>query len=241
MSCSYIDYTNINIVVCYTPIIMKNFQATYTNSIIKVNYWPGFIDIFVSVLMIFVFISFLKIVLNIETIQLLIIEENQNHFNEVFQNEFLTEMKSEKVKIDSHDNMQQITFSSEVLFDSGGDQLSYNGKTLLSRLAAVFRKTFQIAQYKQIQVEGHTDDTPITGRLKKKFPSNWELSSQRAINVVRFFIDMTGNELPQEVYSATGYSYYRPVKPNTNEKNKALNRRIEIRIVYTSKDKNYER
>ena len=82
-----------------------------------------------------------------------------------------------------------------------------------------------------VLVEGHTDNWPIGS---KRFPSNWELSSQRAINVCNFFIDHPKVKLSQKLFSATGYSYYKPIAPNDTEKNMAKNRRIEVRLVYFS-------
>jgi chemotaxis protein MotB len=77
-----------------------------------------------------------------------------------------------------------------------------------------------------IRVEGHTDDLPIhTGQ----FPSNWELSTARATNVVRYLIDQHG--FPPNRISAIGYSYYRPVAPNNSIENRARNRRVDIVVL----------
>lgn len=81
-----------------------------------------------------------------------------------------------------------------------------------------------------IRVEGHTDDVPIHTR---KFPSNWELSSARALNVVKF-LAKRGNIDPAQL-SAIGYGEYRPLVPNTSRENRMLNRRIEIYVDYTQK------
>ena len=72
---------------------------------------------------------------------------------------------------------------------------------------------------------GHTDNQPIKS---KRFRSNWELSTQRAVEVVNFMID-SGME-PKRV-SAAGYSDQSPVAPNDTPENKAKNRRIEITLV----------
>jgi chemotaxis protein MotB len=77
-----------------------------------------------------------------------------------------------------------------------------------------------------IVVEGHTDDVPLSAALRKRFPSNWELSTARASAVVRFF-QQEGGIQPKRL-AARGYSYYRPVVPNDTEKGRQQNRRIEI-------------
>ena len=80
-----------------------------------------------------------------------------------------------------------------------------------------------------VRVEGHTDDVPIH---TKKFPSNWELSSARALNVVKFLAERGIN--PAQL-SAIGYGEYRPLVPNTSRENRMMNRRIEIYVDYTQK------
>jgi chemotaxis protein MotB len=77
-----------------------------------------------------------------------------------------------------------------------------------------------------ILVEGHTDNIPLSAALKKRFPSNWELSTARAAAVVRIFQEQAG--IAPERLSATGYSFYRPVAPNSTEEGRHQNRRIEI-------------
>lgn len=82
----------------------------------------------------------------------------------------------------------------------------------------------------QIRVEGHTDDIPIRSH---KFPSNWELSTSRALNVVKFMANSCAID-PSRL-SAIGYGEYRPVFPNTSDVNRKMNRRIEIFVDYTQK------
>jgi chemotaxis protein MotB len=72
-------------------------------------------------------------------------------------------------------------------------------------------------------VEGHTDDVPIEN---KRFPSNWELSVARAVNVVKYFISK-GNISPERL-SAAGYGDSKPLYPNVSDHNRELNRRVGI-------------
>jgi chemotaxis protein MotB len=77
-----------------------------------------------------------------------------------------------------------------------------------------------------IRVEGHTDDTPISEKLKAKYPSNWELSAARAASVARYF--ETKHQIDPIRLESLGFSKYHPVAANDTDENKARNRRVEI-------------
>jgi chemotaxis protein MotB len=76
-----------------------------------------------------------------------------------------------------------------------------------------------------LQVEGHTDTVPIT---TEKFPSNWELSTARAIEVVKFF---ESQGFPAQRLVAAGHGANAPIDSGTGEAARARNRRIEIRLT----------
>ncbi|HDH99826.1 MAG TPA: chemotaxis protein MotB, partial [Firmicutes bacterium] len=76
----------------------------------------------------------------------------------------------------------------------------------------------------EVIVEGHTDDLPIH---TDKFPSNWELSAVRAVNVVKVLMEYG---IPPSRLAAVGYGEFRPLKPNDSERHRAMNRRAEILI-----------
>ncbi|MHB8879528.1 MAG: OmpA/MotB family protein [Myxococcaceae bacterium] len=113
----------------------------------------------------------------------------------------------------------------KVLFDSGEAELSARGKEVLTRLGAVLSGISD----KQIQVSGHTDDAAITDKLKVTFPTNWELSAARAVNVVRFLSEEGG--VPPARLMAAGYGPYHPVGTNANPAGRARNRRIEVLLT----------
>lgn len=79
---------------------------------------------------------------------------------------------------------------------------------------------------KQVIVSGHTDNVPM---VSAQFPSNWELSSARASSVARFIAEKIG--YPPELMVVSGYGPYRPLQPNTSDANRAINRRVEIKIL----------
>lgn len=116
------------------------------------------------------------------------------------------------------DKTMRIILTGDLLFASGQAELSGNATDSLKKLANIIKKTPYM-----INVIGHTDDKPVKSA---RFPSNWELSLARAGRVARFLIDETG--LPPTQFGVTGYSYFRPLRPNTSDDNRKINRRVEI-------------
>ncbi|MBW6513053.1 MAG: OmpA family protein [Desulfuromonadaceae bacterium] len=109
-----------------------------------------------------------------------------------------------------------------ILFDSGQATLNTAGEKVIKRLGGVLKSI----EDKVIIVEGHTDNVPISPRLKKMYADNWELSAARATNVVRFLqneIGIDGNRL-----AASGYGQFRPLASNLTAEGRAQNRRIQI-------------
>jgi len=108
--------------------------------------------------------------------------------------------------------------SDNLLFDAGEVELSSSGNIFLKKVALLFAKTAH-----PILIEGHSDNVPIH---TKKFPSNWELSTARAVNVLRFFQEQGG--LPPNRLSAVGFGEFQPIFENDTPENRAMNRRVEI-------------
>jgi len=116
------------------------------------------------------------------------------------------------------DKAVRIILTGDLLFPSGEAELTDPARKSLAKLIPLVRKTPYM-----INVIGHTDSMPMhSGR----YPSNWELSTARACRVARFLIE-EGHIPPRQIVVA-GYSFYRPVKPNTTASNRAANRRVEI-------------
>ena len=113
----------------------------------------------------------------------------------------------------------------KILFDSGEAEISKRGEEVLARVGAVLAAIDD----KQIQVSGHTDRTPISDKLVGQFPTNWELSTARAINVVRFLSEKA--TVPPQRLVASGYGEYHPIANNKTAAGRAKNRRIEILLT----------
>jgi chemotaxis protein MotB len=117
-----------------------------------------------------------------------------------------------------------VTMVDKILFKSGESDLTPQGEDVLRKLGAVL-KTVD----KTIQVSGHADNTPVKSDLKDLYPTNWELSTARATNVVRFLQDEVGIK-PRRMMAA-GYGSYRPIASNATANGRARNRRIEILLL----------
>lgn len=109
----------------------------------------------------------------------------------------------------------------KVLFGPGRATLSGSAKKIIDAVADTLKDVPN-----EIRVEGHTCDLPIRS---SEFPSNWELSTARATNVIRYLIDKKGFQ-PDRL-SAAGYADSRALVPNTSESNRAINRRVDIVVL----------
>lgn len=138
-------------------------------------------------------------------------------------------MKAEIKKGDIHVSQiggkLRVDLVDKVLFDSGESKVSKRGEEVLARVGAILSGIDD----KQIQVSGHTDDSPISDKLLVLYPTNWELSVTRATNVVRFLQEKAG--VKSKYLVASGYSQYHPVATNANHSGRARNRRIEILLT----------
>lgn len=122
----------------------------------------------------------------------------------------------------------RFVFESEVLFPSGSDQLTPEGLSAMDQLAsAIVELERQIPKEINwaLQVDGHTDIRPIASPT---FPSNWELSTARAISVVRYLIQRGVD--PTRLVAA-GYGEFRPLTTGTDEASLQQNRRIELKLT----------
>jgi chemotaxis protein MotB len=120
----------------------------------------------------------------------------------------------------------QVDMVDKILFDSGKAEVTERGGEVLGKIGAVLAKVDD----RLIQVSGHTDDSPIADKeLQARFPTNWELSAARAVNVVRFLSEQA--KVPGKRLMAAGYGQHRPIATNNNHEGRARNRRIEILLT----------
>jgi flagellar motor protein MotB len=186
------------------------------------------VDLLTSVLMIFLLIYFIQTTLGQDDVEAQLIRQSQDRFATIFHQEFAKEIADKTVSIEQGLNLIQITFSDKILFPTRQYELQPTGKEVLRRCGVIFNESAQPG-FKQIQVEGHTDNREFKSFV---YPhDNWELSTGRAISVVKFLID---NGLKESLLSANGYAANRPKDPRDTEEALGRNRRIEIRIVFST-------
>ncbi|MFC5607670.1 OmpA/MotB family protein [Variovorax soli] len=139
-----------------------------------------------------------------------------------------SELSASQAQVTQLQNELKVTMVNEILFPEGGWTLSRKGEETLAKIAP----TLSNLPGQQVIVQGFTDDEPIGPSLRSRFPSNLELSSARADNVVHY---LTSKGVPQASISAQGFGEARPVASNTTREGKAKNRRVEIVISAASR------
>ena len=197
------------------------------------NIWPAFTDVAIAMLLIFLFFLFIQFIANSKLILKIRMEKKQETIQEAFARKFAAEIANGTITIERDGNLQRFSFSDRILFKTAEAELQPLGQTTLTAVGRLLQhyKTDAKGQrlYQSVQINGHTDNIPIE---TEQFPSNWELSSARAIAVLRLFIsDEVG--IDARTLIATGYGEYHPVATNWTKVGRAKNRRIEIVLVYS--------
>ncbi len=122
----------------------------------------------------------------------------------------------------------RFVFQSEVLFTTGSADLGSEGKTQIIQLAGTLKEIIKKIPPKIewiLRVDGHTDRIPIQ---TSRFPTNWELSTARAISVVKFLV---GQGISPTNLAATGFGEFQPIDPRDDEIANLRNRRIELKLT----------
>jgi len=142
--------------------------------------------------------------------------------------EMLEKMKSEiskgQVTISELKGKLTVNMLNAILFDSGKAEVKPEGLEVLQKVVDILKNVTD----KAIRIEGHTDNVTISGELTRKYPTNWELSAARAINVARY---LQRQGIDPALLSAVAYGEFKPVASNETDEGKAKNRRIEIILV----------
>ena len=219
--------------------MQKTAGAKFFSSETRILFWPSFVDMLITTLMTILLVYFLQTVFNVGDLEALKIQQQQDEFVATFEKKFSSEVIQKKIAVHRGLNLIRIIFKDEILFGSGEYELQSQGKDVLRRVAELFKNS-KSYNFKQIQVEGHTDNVRVSNPYK--YPhDNWELSTGRAISVVRFLIDE--NQLLERLnnkvaISTNGYAEFNPVGNNNMESGKSKNRRIEILIIFSTPENN---
>lgn len=146
-------------------------------------------------------------------------------------NGFPLEQLGNDIVVTMEDDAVRFRISSEILFDSGAAALTGAGYPVLDRLIPLLNADPDL----RLVVEGHTDSMPISS---ERFPSNWELSTGRAASVARYLIER--GVAPQRV-QASGFADTRPLAARDNPVDRVHNRRVELTMERSPKDKGAQR
>ncbi|MBU1112519.1 MAG: OmpA family protein [Candidatus Omnitrophica bacterium] len=132
------------------------------------------------------------------------------------------EIKDKQVRLQMLEKGLVITFVAEVLFDSGKEKLRSESLPILDKVIAILK---QEVPNNNIGIEGHTDNEPIK---YSRWKTNWELSAQRALNVL-YYLEQNG--VSSSRLSAIGYGEHHPESSNDTVEGRQTNRRVEIVIL----------
>jgi chemotaxis protein MotB len=155
-----------------------------------------------------------------------VLTEKEQTYQEV--EEFINNNENiqDVVSVEDNERGVVIELKNNILFESASSELIQESMGILDQVSDLL-KTMD----NDILIEGHTDNIPIN---TARFPSNWELSADRAVNVVRYFVETKGH-YPAK-FSAVGFGEYHPVAPNDTYENMAKNRRVNILIITSDKE-----
>lgn len=134
-----------------------------------------------------------------------------------------TEVAAGRIQIEQLREGIRVNLAQEILFPLGSAELGPEGRDVLQRVA---RRLAEVPN--PVEVQGHTDDLAIRGRLAERYPSNWELGGARAARVVRLLGE---SGVAPERLRAVSFADTQPVASNETPEGRARNRRIEIRLL----------
>lgn len=148
----------------------------------------------------------------------------QNQTYRELNQKFEAEIKADQVQIQQLQDRLKVTMVDQILFPEGGWEIHRKGEETLDKIIP----TLKSLQNQRIVVEGFTDNVPIGPALRSRFPSNWELSTARATDVVRYLV---AKGVSPNMRSAQGFGDSRPLASNETPQGRAKNRRVEIVIM----------
>ncbi len=148
----------------------------------------------------------------------------QNQAYQALTRQLQAEIQADQVKIRQLEGRLPVTLVDEIVFAPGSAEMNVKGRATLDKIIG----TLQNATGKRVVVEGYTDNAPIGPALRSRYPTNWELSTARACDVVRY-LQMSGID-PRRL-EAAGFGEYQPVASNDTPAGRSQNRRIDLVLM----------
>jgi chemotaxis protein MotB len=151
-------------------------------------------------------------------------ERQLNEFASDFKTYFAQDDATSGIQVDVNDPYVEFTFPGSLLFDSGLAELKPEAMLALDSFA---ERMLLYPDY-NIRIEGHTDNVPMSGSNRQRYPTNWHLSSARAASVIAYLVDE--KQFDPGILSVGGMSEYTPVGTNDTEEGRQQNRRVVIKV-----------
>ena len=151
------------------------------------------------------------------------VEKQSNTFQQLVQ-EMKGEIAQGQIAISELKGKLTMDVVDKILFASGEAAVKKEGLAVLKRVVDILKNVPD----KNIRIEGHTDNIPITSKLAKVYPTNWELSAARAINVTKY---LQQQGIDSKILSATAFGEFQPLADNSTPEGRAKNRRIAIILL----------
>jgi chemotaxis protein MotB len=143
--------------------------------------------------------------------------------------EFEEELTEGGVSLIQEGNRVFFTIWNRLLFRPGKVKATKNGRAVLKRVSAALKSIDDFGAW-EIEVAGHTDSLPPGKSMARLYPTNWEMSQARAVNVLHYFADKGG--IPPAALSAVGYGHQRPIASNDTREGRAQNLRVVIALEH---------
>lgn len=140
--------------------------------------------------------------------------------SDLVNSKFAQLINDQMIKVSSNEFWLQIELRDSILFPSGGVETSVQAQTIFTEIADILKNYAN-----PVQIEGFTDNIPISN---SKYPTNWELSSARATEIVKF---LASHGVAPERLSAVGYGEFQPVASNETDAGRAQNRRVAVMVA----------
>ncbi|MGZ6236509.1 MAG: OmpA family protein [Syntrophales bacterium] len=151
------------------------------------------------------------------------VQSESNTYKQLMQ-EMKGEVAKGQITISELKGKLTVDLVDKILFASGQSEVTKEGLAVLKRVNDILKNV----KDKSIRIEGHTDNVKIKGALVKQYPTNWELSAARAINVTKY---LQQQRIDLALLSATAFGEYKPIAGNETPEGRAKNRRIAIILL----------